>query len=99
MDFSFFSVEIIRGFTSTFLDIYSTTSYPFGFPYRSKLTPLEILKFIFAALRNQDNKVSFIQVDGDGSLERYSGFMKTCHNMNIIVQYAGGDASSLNGKI
>ena len=25
--------------------------------------------------------------------------MKTCHNMNIIVQTKGGDASSLNGKI
>ena len=25
--------------------------------------------------------------------------MKTCHNMNIIVQTKGGDAYSLNGKI
>ena len=24
--------------------------------------------------------------------------MKTCHNMNIIVQTTGGDASSINGK-
>ena len=30
-----------------------------------------------------------------GSVE----FIKTCHNMNIIVQTTGGDASSLNGKI
>ena len=49
-------------------------------------------------MRNQDNKVSFIRVDEDGALERSSEFMKTCHNMNIIVQTTGGYASYLNGK-
>ena len=31
MDFSFFNVESIPGFTSTFVDICSVNSYPFGF--------------------------------------------------------------------
>ena len=40
VDFLFLNVEIIRGFTSTFVDKCYATSYPFGFPYRSKLLPL-----------------------------------------------------------
>ena len=98
MDVSFFTVESIRGFTSTFVTICSDTSYPSVFPSRSKRPPLGILKFIFNTLRNQDKKAAFVQVDEYGALERSSGFMKTCHNMNIIVPTTGGDASSLNGK-
>ena len=48
---------------------------------------------------NQDKKVAFIRVDEYGSLAIFYEFMKTCHNMNIIVQTTCGDASSLNGKI
>ena len=98
MDFAFFNVESIRGFTSTFVAICSATSYPFGFPSRSKRPTLDVLKFLVTTLRNQDKKVAFIRVDEDGALARSSEFMRTCHNMNIIVQNTGGDASSLNGK-
>ena len=49
-------------------------------------------------MRNQDKKVAFISVDEYVALERSYEFMKTCHNMNIIVQTTGGDASSLNVK-
>ena len=98
MGFSFFNVEIIRGFTSTFVAICSATSYPFGFPSRSKRPSLGILKFVVTTLRNQDKKVAFIRVDEDGALARPSEFMRTCHNMNIIVHTKGGYASSLNGK-
>ena len=53
---------------------------------------------VLTTLRNQDKKVAFIRVDEDGALARSSEFMKTCHNMNTIVQTTGGDDSSLNGK-
>ena len=99
MDFSFFNVEIIRGFTTTFFTIYSNTSHPFIFPPRSKSPPLDILKCIAATLRNQDEKVALIWVNEDGALEMYSELMKKFHNMNIIVQTKVGDASSLNFKI
>ena len=98
MDFSFFGVESIHGFTSTFLDICSATSYLFEFPSRIKRPPLDILKFLVTTLINQDKKVAFIRVDEDGALARSSEYMRTCHNMNIIVQTTGGDDSSLNGK-
>ena len=74
-----------------FVAIYSATSYPFRFPPRSKLQPIEILKRIITTFFNQDKKVSFIGVDEDGALARTSKFMSTCHNMKIIVQTTGGD--------
>ena len=98
MDFASSNVEIIRGFTSTFVAICSDTSYPFGFKSRSKLPPLDILKFPVTTLSNYDMKVALIRVDEDSTLARYYEFMKTCHNMNITVQTTGGDTSSINGK-
>ena len=41
---------------------------------------------------------TFVRVDEDGALARYSEFIKTCHNMNIIFQTTGGETSSLNCK-
>ena len=72
MDFAFFNVESIRGFTSTFAAICYATAYPFGFPSRSKVPPLDILKVLVTTLRNQDKKFSFIRVDEDGALARSS---------------------------
>ena len=96
--FAFFDVESICGFISFFVAICYATSYPFGFPSRSKRPPLDILKFLVTALRNQDNKVAFIRVYEDGALARSSVFMNTCQNMNIIVQNTGVDAYSISGK-
>ena len=99
MYFAFFNVESIRRFASTYVAICYATSYPFGFPYIIKRPPLYILAFLVTTLRNQDKKVAFIRVDEDGSMSRSYEFMKTCHNMSIIVQTTGGSASSLNVKI
>ena len=57
IDFSFFNVESIRGFTSTSEAIYSATSYPLGFPPRSKLPPLDILKNIAITMMNRTKNV------------------------------------------
>ena len=98
MDFSFLNVESIRGFTSTFVSLCSATSYPIIFQSISKCMPLYILSFLVTTLSNQDKKFASVQVDEDGALSRSSEFMKTCHNMNIIVQNTGGDKYLLNGN-
>ena len=98
IDFAFFNVESIHGYTSTFVAVCSDNSYPFGFSFRIKRPPLDVLIFIVTTLRNQDKKVAFILVDEDGALARSSEFMKTCHNMNIIVQTTGVDEYSRNVK-
>ena len=96
--FHFFNVEIIRGFTSTFVATCSDNSHPFAFTSRIKRPPPEIIKFLVNKFRDQDNKVTSIHVDEYGSIARSSEFRRTCHNMKIIVQTTGGYASSLNGK-
>ena len=73
-------------------------SYPFVFPYRSKILHLYILKLIVTILSNQDKKVLSIRVDEYGALARSSEFMAKYHNMNITVQNIGGDSSSLKDK-
>ena len=98
IDFTFFNIESIHGFTSNFVDIYFATSHPFGFTSRNNRSPLDILKFLVTTLINQYRKVVFIRVDEYGTPERSSVFMKICHNMNIIVQTIGGDTYSVNGK-
>ena len=98
MDFSFFNVESIHGFTSTFVTICSATSYPFGFLSRRKRPSLDILRFLVTTLKNQDKKFVFIWVDEYGALARSSDFMSTYHKMNIIVKNIGGDEYSLNRK-
>ena len=91
--------ESIRDFTSNFVAICSATSYSFGFWSRSKRPPLDILSFLVTTMMNQDKKVAFIRVDEEVAMARSSEFMKTCHNINIIVQTTSGDAYSLNDKI
>ena len=98
MYFAFLNVESIRGFSSTFVAIFSATSYPFDLKPRSKRPPLDILKLIFTAFINQDKKASFVLVDEDTALVISSYFVRTYHNNKITVQTNGGDVYSLNGK-
>ena len=77
--------------------VWYATSHLFGFSYRTKHPPIDILKNFVTTLRNQDKKVSFILFDEDGALTRYPEFMRTCHNINFIVKTKGGDEFSLNG--
>ena len=57
MDFAFFNIESIRGFTSTFVVVCSATSHLFGFPSRIKRPHLDILKLLVTAFMNQDDKI------------------------------------------
>ena len=68
------------------------------FTSRIKIPRLNILKFLVNTLRNHYSKVTFIQVDEYGVLARSSEFMKTCYDMNIIVQKTGGYVSCFYGK-
>ena len=70
-----------------FLTICSVASYPFGFPSRITLPPIDTLKLLVITLRNQDKKVSLIVVERDRALKILFKFMRTCHIMNIIENY------------
>ena len=96
--FSLLNVEIMRWFTSDFVSIWSTTSYPFYFISRIKRPTHDILKLFVTTLSNQYKKVYFISKGVYEALARYFEFMWTCHNTNIIFQKTDGDAYSLNIK-
>ena len=98
IDFVSFNVESICGFTSDFVDMCYIYSHPFGSPFRRNHPPLYILNVFVTTLTNQDKNFAFLQVDKDGAISRFSGCIKTCQNMNIIVKTTSEDASSLNGK-
>ena len=98
MGFRVFNIEIIHELASNFLDICSSTAYPFGFISKIKRPSIDILKFLVAKKTNQDIKVAFILVGENGALEKSSESMETCRNMNVTLQNTGGDVSSLNGK-
>ena len=89
IDFVFFNVEIIPGFTSTFVAICYATSHPFVFSPIKKHLLIDILEFLVPKLRNQDKKVALIQIDEAGALARSSEFRNTFHKMNITVQTIG----------
>ena len=57
----FFNVERIRRFTSTFVAIYSATSYQFGFLSRRKILPLDILKLLVTTLRNHHESTTSLE--------------------------------------
>ena len=90
-DLPFYNVQSIRLFTSTFVAICSDTSRPFGFLPGIKHPPFDILKLLVTALSNNDKNVVLIRVDEDGALAIYYEFMKTCNNMDVIVQTTGID--------
>ena len=52
---------------------------------RPLLYPVSVFPTVTTS-RNQDKKVVFIRVYEDGAPARSYEFMKTCHNMNIVVQ-------------
>ena len=60
---------------------------------------LDILKLLVPKFKKKYNKVAFIRVNEEGELARYSEFIRTYHNTNIIVQTTGGDEYKINGKI
>ena len=65
INFAFFNVERIHGFTSTFVGICSATSHPFRLSFRIKHPLLDILKFLVTTINNQDKKCTCIRVDED----------------------------------
>ena len=98
MGFYLFNVERIHEFTSTFVVIYSSTSYHFGFPSRNKRPHLYTLLLFVTTLINKYNKFAFIRLYEDFSLAGSSSSTRTCHYMKNLVQTTGGDTSYINGK-
>ena len=99
IDFSFFTVTSIRGFTSALDVACATTSYPFGFPTKSKAPPIELLRWLLGTLRSMGYVVNFIRVDEGGELANSSSFAEFVFKSDCILESTGGGNSTNNGKV
>ena len=99
VDFSFFTVTSIRGFTSALDVACASTSYPFGFPTKSKSPPIEILRWIIGTLRSMGYVVNFVRVDEGGELANSSSFAEFIFKSDCVLESTGAGNSTNNGKV
>lgn len=74
LDFSFWNVISIRGFTSSLSAICMKTRYSFVFPTRNKRPPLATITWFIQTLHRQGYPVLYIQIDKGGELGRSTDF-------------------------
>jgi hypothetical protein len=97
VDFSFFGVTSLRGYT-TALDIAcGSTSYPFGFPTKSKTPPLILFEWFVKTIRSMGYQVIFIRVDEDKGLARSSEFCALVVKLNCVLETTGDGNKTNNG--
>ena len=99
VDFSFFNIRSIRGFTCGLDVACASTSYPFAFPTKSKSPPIDILRWLLNSLRSLGHVINFIRVDEGGELANSTVFSEFVFKNNCILQTTGGGNSTNNGKV
>ncbi len=99
IDFSFWNVTSVRGFSSLLSIIDGSTRMLWNFPTASKRVPLTILEFFFGALTKENISILGIRVDEDGALANNTEFSNFLLARSIPLESTGGYASYLNGKI
>jgi len=99
IDFSFWNVVSLRGFTSLLSVIDGKDRMLWNFPTASKRCPLQILDYLFAMLQHDGITIQCIRVDEDGALANSSEFCDFLLQRHISLETTGGYASFLNGKV
>jgi hypothetical protein len=99
IDFSFWNVTSLRGFTSLLSIIDGKDRMLWNFPTASKRVPLDILDYFFGALNKENIPVLGVRVDEDGALAHNTEFNEFLFTRSIPLESTGGYASFLNGKI
>jgi hypothetical protein len=99
IDFSFWNVISVCGFTSLLSVIDGKDRMSWVFPTASKRPPLEILTYLFSMLRHDGITILCARVDKDGALANSTEFTSFLLDNSINLETTGGYASFLNGKI
>ena len=99
VDFSFFGVTSIRGYTTALDIVCASTSYPFGFLTKSKSPPLTLFSWFVHTVRTMGHHVTFIRVDEDKGLAQSSELCALVVNLNCVLETTGGGNSENNGKV
>lgn len=89
IDFSFWNIPSIRGFTSLLSIIDGKDCMLWNFPTTSKRAPLSILDFFFTMLERDGVTIQAICVDEDGALansSEFSDFLLTAKFRWILLE-------------
>ena len=90
MDWIIINTESCRGFKTALLIVEVTTRKKWGFPTRSRSTPIEIVRFFIKQMHLQCYSANVIRVDEDGSLVGCAEFMKVCvQELGMTVESTG----------
>jgi hypothetical protein len=99
IDFSFWNVTSVHGFSSLLSVIDGKDHMLWVFPTASKYLPVDLLNFIFTMLEREGVTILCICVDEDGALLNSTKFTTFLTNRTFTMETTGGYASFLNGKV
>ena len=97
MEFAFYNVTSIRGFTSMLTVVCAKTKMLWVSPTAPKRAPVRIIRFILKTLMNEQHPCKIIRVDEDISLENSTDVTNLLvDDFKICTETTGGDASWIN---
>jgi hypothetical protein len=99
MDFAFWNISSLRGFTSMLVIIDASTRMLWLFCTASKTPPMHIIQYFFDVLDREQCSPKTIRVDEDGALARSTDFTDYLIHHRITLDTTGGYSSFLNGKL
>eukprot|EP00956_Cyclotella_meneghiniana_P008309 scaffold11091_cov47-Cyclotella_meneghiniana.AAC.1 len=98
IDWAFWNVTSIRGFTATLIVVESTTRYIWTFNSRSKSAPIDICLYFFNQMKSQGYPCIRVRCDEDGGLVNNTEFCKIIYkDLGMTIESTGGYESSING--
>lgn len=98
LDWAFWNVASIRGFTATLIVIEATTRYVWVFNSRSKSAPIDICLYFFNQLKSQGYPCIRLRCDEDGGLVNSTEFCKIMYkDLGMTLESTGGYESTING--
>ena len=98
IDFYFWGIPSIRGFTAALLIVDARSRKQWKFLTHSKTPPLEICHWFFNQLRLSGRPIQFVRTDRGGELARSAEFCDLLVHHSITLQQTAGYTSFLNGK-
>ena len=99
MEFAFYNVTSIRGFTSMLTVVFAKTRMLWIFPTASKIEPVLIIRFILTTLLNEKYPCKHVIVDEDSDFTNSTDVTHLLvDEFKISIETTGGDASRINGK-
>ena len=99
MEFDFYNVTSIRGFTSMLTVVCANTRILWVLPTASKLAPVRIIRFILTTLLDEQHPFKHIIVDEDSALAKSTDVTNLLvEKFKISMENTGGNASWINGN-